>query len=254
MAQRRMFTQEITDSDAFLEMPVSTQNLYFHLGMKCDDDGFCNKIRNVMTTCKANDDDFKLLVAKRFVILFESGVMVVKHWKMHNYIQNDRYKETSFIEEKSRLYIKENRAYTLDSTQGVPCIQNVSKTDTQYRLGENSKDKNSIEKNSIEEVKHKYGEYKNVLLTDIEYKKLLELENGLQAIEHLSKYMVMKTYKVKSHYLAILKWVFDAIKEEKIKADKIAYYESKQNQFSQHKTKPDIKEAYLALKERYKDE
>lgn len=155
MAQRRMFTQEITDSDAFLEMPVSTQNLYFHLGMKCDDDGFCNKVRNVMTMCKANDDDYKLLIAKRFIIVFESGVMVIKHWRMHNYIQNDRYKETSFLEEKSKLYLKDNKSYTLDSAQGVPCIQNGYKVETQVRLGKASKEKDSkvFVVPTIEEIK-----------------------------------------------------------------------------------------------------
>ena len=94
MAERRMFTKKIIDSDAFLDMPLSTQALYFHLGMRADDEGFINSPKKIQRMIGATDDDMKLLLAKRFIIAFESGVVVIKHWKMHNYIQADRFKPT----------------------------------------------------------------------------------------------------------------------------------------------------------------
>lgn len=150
MAERRMFAKKITESDAFLDMPSSTQMLYFHLSMNADDDGFVNNPKKIQRMCGASDDDFKLLIAKSFVILFESGVIVIKHWKMHNYIQADRYRPTDYVEEKSMLGLKKNKAYTLDeSKMYTKCIQDVS-------VGKDSIGKVSIDKDSI--VKDSKGE------------------------------------------------------------------------------------------------
>lgn len=150
MAERRMFAKKITESDAFLDMPSSTQMLYFHLSMNADDDGFVNNPKKIQRMCGASDDDFKLLIAKSFVILFESGIIVIKHWKMHNYIQSDRYRPTDYVDEKSMLGVKKNKAYTLDkSKMYTKCIQDVS-------VGKDSIDKVSIDKNSI--VKDSKGE------------------------------------------------------------------------------------------------
>lgn len=147
MAERRMFAKKITESDAFLDMPSSTQMLYFHLSMNADDDGFVNNPRKIQRMCGASDDDFKLLIAKSFVILFESGIIVIKHWKMHNYIQSDRYRPTDYVDEKSMLGIKKNKAYTLDeSKMYTKCIQDVSVGKDSIgkdRLGEDSIDKDS---------------------------------------------------------------------------------------------------------------
>ena len=127
MAERRMFTKKITESDAFLDMPMSSQCLYFHLNMSADDDGFINNPKRIMRLIGANDDDLKLLIMKSFVITFESGVIVIKHWKMHNYIQSDRYKPTDYIDEKKMLGLKQNKAYTLDENKMyTKCIQGVS--------------------------------------------------------------------------------------------------------------------------------
>ena len=131
MAERRMFAKTIIDSDAFLDMPMSTQALYFHLSMRADDDGFINNPKRIQRMIGASDDDLKLLIAKSFIIVFESGVVVIKHWKIHNYIQTDRYKPTVYAEEKSLLDVKKNKAYTLNNE----CIQNVYISDTQDRLG-----------------------------------------------------------------------------------------------------------------------
>ena len=122
MAERRMFAKTIIDSDAFLEMPLSTQALYFHLGMRADDDGFVNSPKRIQRLINCSDDDLKLLIAKNFIIPFESGVVVIKHWKIHNYIRSDRYKETPYLEEKEQLALKENNAYTLLDTNGIPNV------------------------------------------------------------------------------------------------------------------------------------
>ncbi len=112
MATRRMISKEIIDTDAFMEMPLSSQALYFHLLMRADDDGFVGNPRKITRMVNAQEDDVKVLLSKRFIIAFESGVMVIKHWKIHNYIQNDRYHETKYLEEKKSLKTKDNGAYT----------------------------------------------------------------------------------------------------------------------------------------------
>lgn len=148
-----MFTKRITESDAFLDMPSSTQMLYFHFSMNADDDGFVNNPKKIQKMCGASDDDFKLLIAKSFIILFDSGIIVIKHWKMHNYIQADRYRPTDYVEEKSMLGIKSNKAYTLDvSKMDTECIQNgyIGK----ISIDKDSKDKDS-KKDSVREEKTK---------------------------------------------------------------------------------------------------
>ena len=127
-----MFAKTIIDSDAFLDMPLSAQSLYFHLSMRADDDGFINNPKKVQRMIGASDDDCKLLLLKRFLITFESGVVVIKHWKIHNYIRSDRYKPTIYKEEKALLVEKENNAYTEKDTFGIP---NGYQMDTQDRLG-----------------------------------------------------------------------------------------------------------------------
>ena len=144
MADRRMFSKSIIDSDAFLDMPMSAQALYFHLSMRADDDGFVNSPRRIQRMVGASDDDCRLLVSKQFIIPFETGVVVIRHWRIHNYIQKDRYKETIYLAEKSELSQDVSGAYTLDTD----CIQDVSKLDT--KLG-----KDSIGKDSIGKVNNK---------------------------------------------------------------------------------------------------
>lgn len=119
MAQRRLFSPAIVGSDAFLEMPVSSRELYFQLGMYADDDGFINP-KKIMRMVGAGDDDLKVILAKRFALPFESGVIVIKHWLIHNTIRRDRYKETVYLDEKSKIFIKENGAYTDMATSGKP--------------------------------------------------------------------------------------------------------------------------------------
>lgn len=143
MAQRRMFSLKIVDTDAFCEMPCSAQNLYFQIGMRADDEGFYAGVKGLMTKIHASEDDMRILLARRFIIDRGDGVYVVKHWKMNNYLQNDRITETDYEEKKEGLFIKKDGSYTLDPSKGIKplgrkCIQNV------YT------DKNSIEESSIE--------------------------------------------------------------------------------------------------------
>lgn len=132
MAERRMFAKTIIDSDMFLEMPLSTQALYFHLSMRADDDGFINSPKRIQRLIGCSDDDLKLLILKKFILVFDNGVIVIKHWKIHNYIQKDRYKETMYKEQKEQLYLDENNSYTLNETDKKVVGYNM---DTQVRLG-----------------------------------------------------------------------------------------------------------------------
>lgn len=113
MAERRMFAKTIIDSDAFLDMPLSTQALYFHLGMRADDEGFINNPKKIQRMIGASDDDLRVLFAKRFVLPFDTGIVVIKHWRIHNYIRADRLTETEYREERDQLIVKENGAYTM---------------------------------------------------------------------------------------------------------------------------------------------
>ncbi|MDT6364934.1 replisome organizer, partial [Enterococcus faecium] len=222
MAERRMFAKTIIDSDAFLDMPLSTQALYFHLSMRADDDGFINNPKKIQRMVGCGDDDLKLLMAKRFILVFESGVIVIKHWKIHNYIRNDRYKPTLYQDEKALLADKDNKAYTFaeelskhDEKLGIPDDnQAVYQMDTQVRLGKDRLGKDSKEikdltpskKSKAKPIRHKYGEYKNVLLSDEQMEKLkTEFPNDYQErIERLSEYCESsgKTYK---NYLATIR-------------------------------------------------
>jgi hypothetical protein len=138
MAERRMFAKTIIDSDAFLDMPLSTQALYFHLSMRADDDGFINNAKKIQRMLGCNDDDLKILLSKNFIIPFETGVCVIKHWKIHNLIQKDRYKPTVYSEHKEKLSLKNNNVYTMDTL----CIQDVYSMEPQVSIGKVSLDKN----------------------------------------------------------------------------------------------------------------
>jgi hypothetical protein len=133
-----MFAKTIVLSDAFLDMPLSARCLYFTLGMFADDDGFVNGPKSIIRQCGASEDDLKVLVAKRFVLPFESGVIVIKHWRINNYLQKDRYKETKYLNEKSQLVLEKNGAYS--ECIHSNCIPSIGK----YRLDKD------IEKESIE--------------------------------------------------------------------------------------------------------
>lgn len=129
MANRRMFSLSVVDTDKFLEMPATTQLLYFHLGMRADDDGFVSSPRKVLSFTNCTNDDLKVLISKGYIIPFESGIVVITHWKQHNYIQSDRYRKTIHTEERKQLELVEN-VYMMNPD----CIQDESEMEPQYRI------------------------------------------------------------------------------------------------------------------------
>ena len=225
MAERRMFTQKIIDSDAFLDMPLSTQTLYFHLNMRADDDGFVNNPKKIQRMIGASEDDLRLLVAKRFILAFENGVIVIKHWRMHNLLRKDRYNPTQYQEQMGRLEVKDNGSYTEKGVvEAIPAVATTWQPDGNQMATQDSIGKESTVKESIVEditpdsdeseppkkkpTKHKYGEYKNVLLSDEEMDKLKDEFPGEwdERIERLSEYMASTGKSYKNHLATIRNW------------------------------------------------
>ena len=212
MAERRMFAKTIIDSDAFIDMPLSTQALYFHLSMRADDDGFINNPKKIQRMVGASDDDLKVLVMKRFIIPFESGIVVIKHWKIHNYIQKDRYKPTVYAEEKKLLETKDNGSYT-------ECIHDVSKAETQVSIGKDSIEIGECSGSVVDDTATATegdqlrcigGMGKNVVyLSDRQFENLLDqlgIDGFNRYIERLADFIIQKKAHVKNHYGTILKW------------------------------------------------
>lgn len=229
MSQKRMFSKQITESDSFLNLSATSQNLYFHLNMNADDDGFVNSPKRVMRNIGASEGDMKLLTQNRFIIPFESGIVVIKHWYIHNYIRSDRYKETVYINEKNMLEIKENKAYTeVGMTVGTPmvCID-------KNRVDKSRVDKSSTEKDSNEVLALIFKTYEEeigmvtpILSDDIEY-----------YLTELSKEIIIKAIGEASTRNAknwkYIKAILDRCIKENIRT--MADYESKNK-------KPTVKE------------
>lgn len=185
MAERRMFAKTIVTSDAFLDMPPTARCLYFTLGMFADDDGFVNNPKSIMRQSGSTIDDMNILISKKFVIAFESGVIVIKHWRIHNYIQNDRYHETKYKEEMKSLSLDENKAYTLENTTvealDTECIHDVSKANTEVRLGKdrNGKVKEDIYAGLPDNLREELAEFEEMRksikkpMTDVARKRLI---------------------------------------------------------------------------------
>ena len=215
MAERRMFAKTIIDSDAFLDMPTTSQLLYFHLSMRADDEGFINNPKSIMRNVRCNDDDMKVLITNKFIIPFESGVVVIKHWKIHNYIAKDRFKETKYKDEKATLALDDNNSYTT-------CIQNGYKMDTQVRLGKDRLDKVSLVEGSVVDgdisPTDDYDQLTRidgplgqgvVWLSTRQIDSLVEklgVEGFDRYVRRLSDFIIDKKANVKKHYDTILKW------------------------------------------------
>ena len=154
MARKRMFSLLVVDTDEFLDMPSSTQSLYYHLGMRADDDGFVSSPKKIVKLVNCSNDDLKLLIAKGFIIPFDSGIIAIRHWKLNNEIKKDRYTPTIYLNEKSALKVNKNKVYSIDGNNlDTKWIQNGNNLDTQYSI-----DKNSIDKNSKEYIEQKQEE------------------------------------------------------------------------------------------------
>lgn len=208
MAERRMFTQKITESDAFLEMPVSSQALYFHYCMNADDDGFVKNPKRIARMVGASDDDLKILLTKRFVLPFESGVIVIKHWRMHNLLRKDRYNPSEYINEKSQLYLKENGSYTTDKTQGVNLMAtkwqpNGNQMATQDRIGKDSIDKISIDDDRVVIIKKLFSNFilDEALNPEIDANVLAQ---KVDESDYLKGFEETKASWINKHYLEIV--------------------------------------------------
>jgi hypothetical protein len=220
MAQRRMFDIDFVDADAFLDMPATSQLLYFHLGLRADDDGFIHNPKRVLRSCRCTEDDLKMLITKKYLIPFESGIVVIKHWKLHNKIPKDRYKETNYQDEKAMLSLNDNESYTL-------CIQDVNNMYSQVRVGKerqgeyrlvegSGNDNTDNHEKNVETVENSRLEFMGgtlgkgvVLLTEEQSNALLE-KLGLDLynyyVEKLANFIIDKKAKVGNHYQTILKW------------------------------------------------
>lgn len=196
MAERRMFAKSIVLSDAFLDMPMSARCLYFTLGMFADDDGFVGSPKGIMRQCGASADDMNVLLAKRFVLSFDSGVIVIKHWRINNYLQSDRKKPTTYLEELDTLTVDDKNAYT--EKDKTVCIQNVYIG--QYRL-----DKDSIEKDSISICQDSSNKNIGDRLTDNEWANLDNtFEDFVGLLDLIDERLKLSNDKINNPYAYII--------------------------------------------------
>ena len=273
MAERRMLARTIIDSDDYLDLPFSAQVLYFHLSLRADDDGFIGNVKRVAKMIDCTEDDIDTLVKNGYLLAFDSGIVVIRHWNVHNYIRKDTYKKTVYDSERELIGIDEGGIYYLLSEKGAvsqtACNnavtgplrlrdesvtaplqlrdESVTAASTQDSIDKDSIDKVSTDKVSTDKVstdkerseerygeereepltdgtgtaacpclseekkppvRHKYGEYKNVLLSDEECIKLKEEfpDDWEKRIEELSEYIESKGAKYKSHLATIRAW------------------------------------------------
>lgn len=189
-----MFSLKVIDTDLFLEMPQSTRLLYYELCMRADDDGFVASPKKIMKVTGCSEDDFRILMAKKYVIPFESGVCVIIHWRVHNILRTDRYTETEYKQEKSMLVQQDNKYV----------IPNGNQMEPQYRLDKIKVDKVSKDNKP---AKTKYDEF--VSMTEDEHNKLIEQfgeQSTKDRIENLNLYKGSTGKKYASDYLTILSW------------------------------------------------
>lgn len=219
MAERRMFAGTIVESDAFMDMPFSAQALYVHLSMNADDDGFVNNPKQIRRMIGADDKDLQLLIEKRFILRFESDVIVIKHWKINNYIRNDRYKPTVYQKELAQLEEKSNKAYT-EKKVGIPSDYQVGDSwYTQYRVGKCNLGEGSVGEGNTTDPTDTHPSQKLELIGGIVGQNVLLLSEaqmcdlmdriGIDGWKEygtrLSNY-IRKGNVVKNHYKTILKW------------------------------------------------
>ena len=201
-----MFTQKICDSDAFLDMPLTTQALYFHLNMRADDDGFVNNPKKIQRMIGASEDDLKLLVLKRFILTFDNGVIVIKHWRMHNLLRKDRYHPTQYQEELALLDLKENGSYTeklSGNTEVIELATNWQPTGnqlaTEVSVGKVRLDKVSVDKCSVEETQD------HTQHTEITYESLCK-RYGKDFVDERIRRAKSAKYKMTDNIETVAKW------------------------------------------------
>lgn len=228
MAERRCFTQKIINSDAFLDMPLSTQALYFHLSMGADDDGFVNNPRRIQRLVGASEDDLKLLIAKRFALAYEDGVIVIKHWRMHNTLKKDRLKKPHYPEIAARIYIKENGSYTENPAEGTISLLEhktaaleekkiehlpSAKEKLEHLPNVDEEDEPSSDENTEEKTLEFLGGTlgKGVVMISAQQMDALldkmSLDEFNHYVEKLANYILRNPQaRIHSHYKTIIKW------------------------------------------------
>lgn len=187
MAERRMFAKTIIDSDAFLDMPISARLLYYDLGMRADDDGFVNSPKKIMKIIGATNDDMNILIMRKFIIPFESGIVVIKHWRINNYLRKDRYNETKYIKEKNQLVLDGTGKYHSVDTNGIPhgIPTGIPTVDTgKVSIGKDSLDKDI--NNDSKESSYDYTEESTVYQWLVDAWNELE-EFGIATIRKIPK-------------------------------------------------------------------
>lgn len=252
MAARRMFSRELLQSDKFLDLDPEAQLLYFHICLESDDDGFVSSPKKVARTCGISFSLINSLVQSGFLILFESGIVLVRHWLIHNQIRRDRYKPSMHLEEKRTLVLRPNKEYALISEvpeDEISGCQFVYQPETQINIDENSTEEHKKDKNSEDMEDHEnsgnddsfshssmknvysnsevFGEFKHVLLSNDEYRSLVN-DYGQKltdkAIQIVDEYCEMKDAKYKNYLLPIKKWgIQSALKESEAEKDKESY-------------------------------
>lgn len=217
MAQKRMFSKDVISNDNFIEMPDSSQNLYFHLSMNADDDGFISNYKSVMRMLGKKEDDLKVLIAKQFLIPFENGLLVIRHWKLNNYIQKDRYKETIFKDEKAKLTLDNSNVYNLDTE----CIHSIDK---------NSIDKISLDisSNSLYDfVEENFGR----TLSSVEYEEISKWEDN-----DLTRYAIKQAILNSAYSIKYINTILSSYKKKNIQTVQQAQEDEKK--FKASKDKP----------------
>ena len=193
MAEKRMFSKIIIDNDVFMDMPLSTQALYFHLCLSADGEGFIGNPRRILKTIGASEDDFKILILKRYILVFDSGVIVIKHWRIHNNLEKN-YTPTSYVEEKSQLmldakgsYVEKNKDSSLKQNNILFLKDNILE----------EKDNNIIEENIIDKERKYISKERN---SDADYTSDLDILGYIPTLQDVKDYIALKSYNIDPEY------------------------------------------------------
>lgn len=260
MKSRRMFSSEVVRTDDFLELDKKTQNLYFYYGMTADDDGFINAPKRILRECGASEKELNELIQKEYIYLFPSGVILIRHWKINNKIRPDRYTPTTQKKEMKQVTLNEESVYVFNCkkegiTDGVPNGIPCNIPDGVHSIGKDSLGKDSLGKDSLgkeKEIKHTYGEFNHVLLTDTQYEEL-EKNYGNTLSEHikiLDEY-IEQSGKTYNNYSVVLKnWVHEKyLKIHQNQSDKPMQLDKKFYEQKEKKSPEDIKAETKRLQE-----
>jgi len=265
MAQKRMFSLSVVDTDTFLEMPISARLLYYDLGMRADDDGFVDNWKKILLFTGLKEDDVKILIAKQFIIPFETGVIVIKHWRMNNYLQKDRTKPTVYQNELKSLIVDENNVYSLDTT----CIQkspqspeniDVYKMDTTciHSIEENSIEENSIDKSSCCDIDNlDFIDRESATTNLFEFvEKIFGRPLGGTEYEiigtwndnEVTRYAIKQAELARAFNVRYIQRILESYKRENIKT--VAEAEEREKKF--HESKTTVRNQTLSKSEQYR--